>query len=432
MKRFPVLAALAAVSFGAAHAEEYVVHTWKKQQLIGEFWAEGAYFGDFNKDGENDIVYGPYWWAGPDFTQRFEYAPATQSFQRKKDDGSEAKVGGFDPLGYSRNFLEYTYDFNSDGWTDILILGFPGEESSWYENPKGREGHWQKHIAIEVTDNESPTLGDITGDGKPEIICSSAGYYGYATPDWAKPGRPFTFHRISHNGGWHKFTHGIGFGDVNGDGKKDLLEKDGWWEQPVSLEGDPVWKKHAFPFSQQGGSQMFAYDVDGDGLNDVITSVFAHGYGLVWWKQLKKDGAISFESQRILGSEVSENKYGVRFSQLHAVDLMDIDGDGLKDIVTGKRWWAHGPKGDVEPNAEPVLYWFKLTRSKGVVDFVPYRIDNDSGVGTQVAAGLITKDTLPDVVVGNKKGAYVFRHEAKKVSKAEYDKAQPVPLVSSK
>lgn len=430
MKRFPWVVAVAAASFGAALAEDYVVHAWKKQQLTAEFWAEGAFFGDFNKDGENDIVYGPYWWAGPGFTKRHEYAPATQSFQRKKEDGTEEKTGGFDPLGYSKNFVEYTYDFNSDGWTDILILGFPGEESWWYENPKGKAGPWPRHVAISVTDNESPTLGDLTGDGKPEIICSSGGYYGYATPDWANPTRPFTFHRISHNGGWHKFTHGLGFGDVNGDGRNDLLEKDGWWEQPASLEGDPVWKKHAFQFSQQGGAQMYAYDVDGDGDNDVITSTFAHGYGLTWWEHVKNGSEIGFKAHRIMGNEIAENKYGVRFSQLHSLDLADIDGDGLKDLVTGKRWWAHGPKGDVEPNAESVLYWFKLRRTKGEVDFVPYRIDNDSGVGTQVAAGLVTKDALPDIVVGNKKGAFVFRQEKKKVSKAEYDKAQPTPLVS--
>jgi hypothetical protein len=102
----------------------------------------------------------------------------------------------------------------------------------------------------------------------------------------------------------------------------------------------------------------------------------------------------------------------------------------LKDIVTGKRYWAHGPTGDPEPLAAPVLYWFKLTRDKKThsVEFIPYKIDDSSGVGTQVVAGKINKDKWPDIVVGNKKGVFVFTHEAKKASKNEWDAAQPVPL----
>src|SRR5438876_1195411 len=126
---------------------------------------------------------------------------------------------------------------------------FWGEDSSWYENPKGKEGHWVRHTALDVTDNESPTFTDITGDGKPEIVCSSKGSYGYAEPDWSDPAKPWKWHSISPNNNYHKFTHGLGVGDVNGDGKLDLIEKDGWWEQPNSLAGDPIWKQHKFPFA---------------------------------------------------------------------------------------------------------------------------------------------------------------------------------------
>jgi hypothetical protein len=131
-----------------------------------------------------------------------------------------------------------------------------------------------------------------------------------------------------------------------------------------------------------------------------------------------------------MGREPGDNKYGVKFTQLHAVDLIDMDGDGLKDIITGKRWWAHGPKGDAEPNATPVSYWFKLTRAGGSADFVPYQIDDDSGIGTQVVAGNVNKDKYPDLVVGNKKGTFVLLHKVEKASKSEYDKAQPKPLAS--
>jgi hypothetical protein len=95
----------------------------------------------------------------------------------------------------------------------------------------------------------------------------------------------------------------------------------------------------------------------------------------------------------------------------------------------GKRFWAHGPEGDVEPNAAAVLYWFRLARGPDkTVDYVPYLIDDDSGVGTQVVAGDVNRDGLPDIVVGNKKGGFVFTHQAKKVDQAAWEKAQPKPL----
>ena len=432
----------------AASAGDYTVHTFKKLKLDDHFWCEGASYGDFNKDGKMDVVSGPYWWEGPDFQKKHEYYPATTTFTLKKDDGTEEKIAGFEgALGkknaYSDNFFAFTYDFNADGWTDILILGFPGQESWWFENP-GRvvapstTEHWKRHLVTKRTDNESPTFADLTGDGKPELLfhtrikegTNDVSYFGYATPDWKNPTALWTFHKISTPGKWHWFNHGFGWGDVNGDGKMDIMEKDGWWEQPQSLEGDPVWKQHKVPFAAAGGSQMYAYDVNGDGLNDVITSLAAHGYGLAWYEQLreKKDGEIQFKQHIIMNKEPKENRYGVRFSQLHAIDLVDMDGDGLKDIVTGKRFWAHGATGDVDPGSPPVLYWFKILRNGADVDFIPYLIDNDSGVGTQVVAGDLNGDKLPDVVVGNKKGTFVFLHEAKKVSAVEWEKAQPKPF----
>src|SRR5438128_3104298 len=119
------------------------IHTFKKIQLTDQFWAEGANFGDFNHDGKMDVVSGPFWYEGPDFKKRHEFAPTNASFKRKKADGSEETIPGFEGcLGtnnaYSECFLTFTYDFNGDGWTDILAYGFPGKEAAWYENPKGR------------------------------------------------------------------------------------------------------------------------------------------------------------------------------------------------------------------------------------------------------------------------------------------------------
>src|SRR4051812_47610700 len=138
-----------------------LVHSFNKVEITDQFWAEGANFGDFNNDKKMDVVSGPFWYEGPDFKKRHEFAPANISFKKKRADGSEETIPGFEGgLGtnnaYSECFLTFTCDFNVDGWTDILVYGFPGKEVAWYENPKGRDGHWQRHVIFDVLDNESP------------------------------------------------------------------------------------------------------------------------------------------------------------------------------------------------------------------------------------------------------------------------------------
>ncbi|HWX22644.1 MAG TPA: VCBS repeat-containing protein [Candidatus Binatia bacterium] len=412
--RKTLLAALALSMVPAMAAPNEPPPSFKKIQATDQFWAEGADIGDFNHDGKMDVVSGPFWYEGPGFTNRHEIWPANASFKRKQSDGTEETIPGFEgALGeknaYSECFLTFAYDFNGDGWTDVIVYGFPGTPVSWYENPKGREGHWQRHVIFDVLDNESPGLADVTGDGKPEILCCSRGCIGYVEADWKNPAAPWTFHPITPKGGYQKFTHGLGCGDINGDGRVDILEKDAWWEQPASLANDPVWTKHPFHFAD-AAAQMLVYDVNGDGLNDVITCNNAHGYGLSWFEQVRENGNITFREHVILNKDASKNKDGVAFSQLHSLALFDVDGDGLKDIVTGKRFWAHGKHGgDPDSNGAAVLYWFKLVRSgKGEAEFIPHLIDSDSGVGTQVTVGYVSSKQHPDIVVGNKKGVFIF------------------------
>lgn len=376
------------VSFGQTAAP-----TYKKTVLSEKFYAEGAYYGDFNKDGKMDFVIGPWWYEGPDFQKKHEvYAP-------KDFDGAK---------GYSDNFLTFAADFNGDGWTDILYLPTPGAAAYWYENPQGKEGHWKKHLAFPVVDNESPMWGDINGDGRPELIFNTGGQLGYATYDPAKPDEQWVFHPVTPKAKYHKYTHGIGFGDLNGDGKNEMLEAEGWWTQPANWNGKDPWIFTPFKFAD-AAAQMYVYDVDGDGLADVITAWHCHQYGLVWWKQVKNDkGEISFQKNVIMGSKPEENAQGWKVSQLHAISLVDMNGSGLKGILTGKRFWAHGPKGDAEPDAPAMLVWFELKRDKDKgVQWIGHEIDNNSGVGTQVEAVDLNGDGIPDVIVGNKKGCFV-------------------------
>jgi hypothetical protein len=159
---------------------------------------------------------------------------------------------------------------------------------------------------------------------------------------------------------------------------------------------------------------MHVFDVDGDGDGDVVTSLAGHGYGLSWFENVPTDGRIGFVEHPILPRRPEETLDGVQFSQVHAVELVDIDGDGLRDIVTGKRFWAHGPDGDPDPGGTPVLYWFRLDRRDGKVSWEPHLVDDASGVGTQLAVGDLDGDRRPDIVVGNKKGGFVFLQKPRK------------------
>ena len=383
------------------------LHTFQRLQLSDQFFCEGATSADINHDGQPDLVSGPYWYAGPDFTDRSEYyAPKP-----------------FDINGYSDNFFTFSYDFNGDEWPDVLVVGFPGKEAFWYENPKGEAGHWKRHLAFAVVDNESPTFQDLTGDGRPELIFNTGGRFGYAEIPSDDPTTAWQFHPITPDRGYQRFTHGLGIGDVNGDGRADLLEKDGWWEQPATLT-EAEWTFHEVPFSAAGGSQMYAYDFDGDGDNDIVTCTYAHGYGLSWFENTMEGGVRSFKSHQIMGDKPEDNDYGVVFSQLHAIEMADIDRDGIKDIVTGKRFWAHQGK-DPGGHDPAVSYWFKTVREAGKVRFVPHQIDKNSGVGTQVVVSDLNSDSWPDLVVGNKKGTFALLHHAKEVEHDVWEKAQP-------
>ncbi len=109
----------------------------------------------------------------------------------------------------------------------------------------------------------------------------------------------------------------------------------------------------------------------------------------------------------------AETDKSVAFTELHAVALVDMDGDGLPDIDTGKRWWAHGIYfRENVPDPPAAMYWFKMVRSpKGDVTFVPHLINNYTGIGTQIFVTDLNKDGRPDVLTAARKGAYIFFNE---------------------
>ncbi|MCA9264412.1 MAG: VCBS repeat-containing protein [Planctomycetales bacterium] len=402
---------LCALWSGITRGEEHTLHTFERQRLTDVYYSEGATAGDLNQDGQADVVYGPYWFAGPDFKEKHElYPPAAQNRE-----------------GYADNFFSWIYDFNGDGRPDIFVVGFPGTPAYVYENPgsDGWDKHWPKHQVFDWVSNESPQLTNIYGDERPELVCTRDGFFGFATVDWDKPFEAWTFHPVSVQIAASRFGHGLGIGDVNGDGRPDILHAQGWFEQPANNAADSRWKQHDVKFtSAYGGAEMYAYDVDGDGDNDIITSDAAHDFGLGWYEQVASEDGPTFQYHEIMGDHPADNMYGVLFTEPHSVNLVDIDGDGLKDIVTGKTFYSHHRQSPMW-DAGAVVYWFRLTRGDDGVQWIPYQADGEAGIGRQVSVVEITGDGLPDIVVGGMKGAHVLRHQVRNVSAEEWEQAQP-------
>src|SRR4029079_6730062 len=155
---------LALACTSTAHcAEKYTLHSFKKTQLSDKFFSEGHNLGDFHHDAVLDIGSGPYWYVGPHYTERHEYY----------------KAEPFNIAGYSKNFFAFTHDVNHGGWTGIVIIGVAVEDTWWFENPQGKSETWNRHVMLKVTDGESPTFSDITGDGGPDLVWAPGGHLGY-------------------------------------------------------------------------------------------------------------------------------------------------------------------------------------------------------------------------------------------------------------
>lgn len=382
---------------------------WTRIKLDDAFRSEGVAAGDFNKDGKLDVAAGDVWYEAPEWKMH-AFRP----------------VGTYKPAeGYSKSFANFAWDINADGWDDIIELGFPGEPFFWYENPQGKpesnDGHWKQHLLWHSGANESPDFEDLDGDGKPELIIGSEpdkqlGYVPLPSPEKARSKWDFT--AVNEPGdtgrnGSHRFYHGLGVGDVNGDGRKDVLIRHGWYEAPESRSRD-VWKFHPYVLSKDGKgdslpcANIYALDLDLDGDQDLICSS-AHQYG-VWW--FENVGTAEGQS----GPQFKYHLIDESYSQSHAMELVDLNGDGELEFVTGKRYYAHNGKGDPGENEPVVMYWYEIKRQKGQPpQFVAHEIvaGRDTGVGTQFQVRDMNGDGKPDIVLSNKKGTNVLLQKGK-------------------
>ena len=407
--RFVLAAALglSASLFTSAFAEEGAKKspvTWKKTVVEAKFRSEGASIGDVNKDGKNDIFVGDSWYEAPNWTKHDIRKPGDFG------DGLHS---------YSACMTSWADDINGDGWVDQVVVGFPGAPAYWYENPKGKPGYWPQYEIWHSACNETPLYVDLFGEGRRVLVMGwqPKGKENEGQMAWFAPGSDPTqlweMHAISEPStpgkepipGTFKFSHGLGVGDLNHDGKADVICIGGWWEQPsAGRNASGPWAFHKAKFGE-AVADMIAYDVNLDGKADVIDSS-AHQFGIWWYEQgAAKAGDPEFTKHDLFPELVSET---------HALIAADINGDGLKDLVTGKRFWSHGKS---EPGSDKParLYWFEASKKDGKIEFTPHEIDDQSGMGTQFTVADFNGDGLLDIITSNKKGTYL--HEQVRDSK---------------
>jgi len=362
---------------------------FEKIRLGSDFVSEGVSVADVNKDGKKDVLAGYYWFEAPNWT-RHEIVPARV----------------FDPTKeYSNSFVNGAFDVNSDGWPDQLIVDFPGDPGYWFENPGKKTGAWKKHFIYDTLGigNESPAFIDIDGDKRPDLLCSDVDKKQliWLKSPTKKGDTTWTRFSISEENApaTDKFSHGLGFGDMNGDGVKDVIIKQGWYESPRDPKKSG-WVFHPADFGEDC-SQMQAYDVNKDGKTDVV-SASAHRLGIWWYEQSDSSGTPVFKRHVI--SDV--------VSQTHSSSLTDLNSDGKPDFITGKRYLAHHAAKDPGTDAPSLLIWFESNPDKEPY-WIQHIIDNDSGSGLHVVVDDMDKDGKTDIIVSNKKGVFIFLNRIK-------------------
>lgn len=379
--------------------------------------SEGCSVVDVNNDGALDIVCLPNWFRAPYWDKR----PIAIALQRSKTESALAGEGLPVILRsgeFFMNFGQIAMDVNDDGWTDIVSAGWFDKDIFWYQNPGFSKKNpkkynmsdeynlWKKRLVGTPPQlsggPESIFPADIDGDGRTDII-SNQRPIGWYRIEKIENGEPvFNRYPIDERGTkLEEWQHGLGYGDLNGDGRNDVLTNDGWFEAPANPRTEK-WTAHSDFFLHDASIPMIIADFDGDGDNDFAYG-HGHNFGVFWVEQTKETGKARWKQHVIDKS----------WSQCHSMVWIDIDADGKNELVTGKRLRGHNgdDPGAYDPlgvyyyevPADPTQAWPKEVITHG----------EHVGAGMQVTVVDIDKDGDLDVVCPGKSGLYLMRNKTK-------------------
>jgi photosystem II stability/assembly factor-like uncharacterized protein len=385
-------------SFLGAAASGFVAHR------IDRYRCESCNFSDFNNDGRLDIISGERLYLAPDFKPVVIRKFATVGLEFLKSGGVrqyELDAIGEDGDGYLDVFMDEPFDVDQDGWLDIISSGWFDKKISWYRNPGGRAGQWAEHIiSTEMGNHETGEIYDIDGDGSIAEVMP----FTWSTLWFEfRKGPQALFEPAIYpvSAARHPFLGG-GVGDVDGDGRPDIIRSKAWFQAPSNPRNATGWREHPLEIGGLDGradqvSLVKVYDVDQDGFNDLVTSS-AHKYGIFWYKQIKKGPEIVWK-QHVIDSS---------WTQAQAVGLADVDGDGDQDLITGKRFRAHNGA-DPQEDAPLGVYWYELQRGEKELwkkHIISY--DQKIGVGMKIPIADFDGDGDLDFLVNGKWGGPVW------------------------
>ena len=362
--------AAAAASNGRSDEIPFVKH------IIDLGANEACTWADVNADGKLDIVSGENWFEAPKW---IKHKFRDLHFQDN----------------YIDNFSDLAIDVDGDGRIDIVSVSWFSKKMAWWRNP-GPSGQWKETVIESTSPIEFAFLVDLDNDGKAlEVL-----------PQFGDPKQPLAWYEsksgvfVKHVVSPQSYGHGIGAGDVNGDGRVDILTPKGWFEAPADPRNG-TWTLHAdWDFGADALGFMYVMDVNGDGKPDIVSSM-AHNYGVFWM-------------ERMADGKWTKHVIDEAFSQAHALSLIDWTGKGgTKSIITGKRFMAHN--GHDPGEREPLgLFWYEwLAGSKQWARHV-IEYGGRTGSGMQIAVADYDKDGDLDFAVAGKSGLFLFENQTKK------------------
>ncbi len=331
---------------------------------------------DVNKDGLPDVVSGQYWYEAPSWKRHFV---------------REVEVIKGRPDGYSH----LPFDVNGDSFKDLIHVNFRSRSLYWLEHPGQKLGEWKKHVVATPGPMETGRLYDIDNDGRPDVLPNGwhfAAWWEIIPPSAEKPAT-----WVRHNLPSQASGHGGGFGDINGDGRNDIVGTKGWLEAPEDRRNG-TWTWHESFDLGRTSMPIIVDDFDDDGDGDLIYAI-GHDYGVFWVEQQKESGA-----QKWVKHEIDTT-----WSQGHSPLWVDLDGNGRPEFIDGKRYWAHEGR---DPGARDPLVIYRYEFQPETRTWVRHAIQEDgpAGIGLDPKAADLDLDGDLDLVLPGRSGLYWYEN----------------------